>query len=293
MSNEETIALLQNTIEQLEAVIAKLNTEPSTSLASSDELEAIVKNTEELAVALELEPLPTTVTTSADTATPDLELDFDLELPTIPSETEPEIPEFLSNLWGTLVANWQIVGVTLATILVIISAVTFLSRAPEETTPVAVKIPETPVVEEELNQNQLDQEEIVPEQPAKLTPEQSLIAAIQEQVAQLTSQYEDNLVLTVQANFLSSNLRVNVSDDWYELKRSRQQKIADKMLDRSRKLDFKKLLIADAEGNTVARSPVVGREMLLFSAVSRPTTSDTSFDSEGEIERWGAGEITP
>ena len=264
MSNEETIALLQGTIDQLETVIAKLNTEPATSLPSLPAIEAIARNTEELAATLEVAPSPTTVTPDRETAASDFELDFDLELETAttPIEAEPEIPEFLTNLWENLVANWQLVGVTLGVIVVIASAVIFLPQALEKTAPVAVKTPETPAAEE------LDQRETAPAQPSKLTPEQSLIAAIQEQVAQLTSQYEDNLLLTVKANFLSNTLQVNVSDDWYALKRSRQQKIANKMLDRSRKLDFKKLLIADAEGVILARSPVVGKEMLLFPPVN-------------------------
>ena len=280
MSNEETIALLQSTIDQLEAVIAKLNTEPATSLASLPAIEAIVKDTEELAAALEVTPSPTTVAPDTETAAPDLELDLDLELEpaTTPIEAEPETPEFLTNLWENLVANWQIVGVTLGAILVIISAVTFLSQAPEKTAPVAVKTRETPAIEE------LEPKEPPAEQPSKLTPEQSLIAAIQEQVAQLTSQYEDNLLLTVKANFLSSTLQVSVSDDWYVLKRSRQQKIANKMLARSRKLDFKKLLIVDGEGVILARSPVLGKEMLLFPPVSW-LTSNLSVETDGEMGR--------
>jgi hypothetical protein len=100
--------------------------------------------------------------------------------------------------------------------------------------------------------------------PLDLTPEQSLIAAIQDQVTQITNQYADGLIQSIQANFRSSRLIVKVDESWYELARSRQDRIATEMLERARELDFSKLEITDSEGTLLARSPVVGSEMIIF-----------------------------
>jgi hypothetical protein len=97
-----------------------------------------------------------------------------------------------------------------------------------------------------------------------LTPEQRLIAAIQDQVAEVTEQYANGLIRSVQANFKSSQLTVKVGDGWYELPRSQQDKLASEMLRRSKDLDFSKLELTDTDGTLLARSPVVGSEMIIL-----------------------------
>ncbi|NJL38716.1 MAG: hypothetical protein HC899_19675 [Leptolyngbyaceae cyanobacterium SM1_4_3] len=53
--------------------------------------------------------------------------------------------------------------------------------------------------------------------PLELTPEQSLIAAIQDQVTEVTNRYANGLIQAIQANFRDSRLIVKVSMGWYEL----------------------------------------------------------------------------
>jgi hypothetical protein len=55
-----------------------------------------------------------------------------------------------------------------------------------------------------------------------------------------------------------------VDDAWYELRASRQNKLAAEMLDRAQELEFNRLVITDAEGTLLARSPVVGSEMIIL-----------------------------
>lgn len=97
-----------------------------------------------------------------------------------------------------------------------------------------------------------------------LTPEQSLIAAIQDQVAEITNQYANGLIQSIQANFRGSRLIVQVGEDWYELSRDRQNKLANEMLERAQELDFSKLEITSTQGNLLARSPVVGTQMVIL-----------------------------
>lgn len=97
-----------------------------------------------------------------------------------------------------------------------------------------------------------------------LTPEQSLIAAIQEQVAEVTNQYANSLIQSIQANFRESRLIVRVSEGWYELNPSRQDKLANEMLQRSEELAFNQLEITDSEEVLLARSPIVGSRMVIL-----------------------------
>ncbi|MBW4637009.1 MAG: hypothetical protein KME05_02040 [Gloeocapsa sp. UFS-A4-WI-NPMV-4B04] len=106
--------------------------------------------------------------------------------------------------------------------------------------------------------------ELSPAPPVQLTPEQNLIASIQNQVSGISDRYADGLIQSIQANFEGSSLTVKVGDDWYNLKQSQQDKLAEKMLERSRELDFTHLEITDPQGKILARSPVVGNEMVIL-----------------------------
>ncbi|MCU0545487.1 MAG: hypothetical protein MUE44_25510 [Oscillatoriaceae cyanobacterium Prado104] len=101
-------------------------------------------------------------------------------------------------------------------------------------------------------------------QPPPLTPEQSLIAAIQNQVADITNRLGGGLVRSVQANFYSSILTVSIAEDWYKLSEAEQDRLANQMWQEANSLDFSKLEIANLEGQLIARSPVVGSEMVVL-----------------------------
>ena len=103
-----------------------------------------------------------------------------------------------------------------------------------------------------------------PAPPVQLTPEQNLIASIQNQVAGISDRYADGLIQSIQANFPGSRLTVKVGDDWYNLKQSQQDKLATRMLERSKELDFSHLEITDTQGTLLARSPVVGTDMVIL-----------------------------
>jgi cell division septation protein DedD len=104
----------------------------------------------------------------------------------------------------------------------------------------------------------------------ELTPEQALIAAIENQVAETSDRIASGLIKSIQANFRTSNLTVKISDDWYSLKESQQDNLAAEILQRSQELDFTHLEIIDSQNKLIARNPVVGTEMVIF---KRQTTS--------------------
>ena len=124
-------------------------------------------------------------------------------------------------------------------------------------TPPQLQIPDIPIIKPKPVKNE-------PKPKLKLNPEQGLIAAIQEQVAQITNEYADGLIISLEANFISSRLIVKASNDWYQLDPELQEEAANEILGRARKLDFKKLEITDLEGKLVARSPVVGQKMIIL-----------------------------
>jgi len=97
-----------------------------------------------------------------------------------------------------------------------------------------------------------------------LTPEQNLVATIEEQVMEISDRFASGLIESIQVDFDSSNLTIKVSNDWYTLPPLQQDQLANRMLERSGDLDFTHLEITDAQGKLLARNPVVGNEMVIF-----------------------------
>ena len=106
--------------------------------------------------------------------------------------------------------------------------------------------------------------EPTPTPVVELTPEQTLIAAIENRVAEVSNGFADGLIESIQANFEGSSLTVKVGNDWYNFKSSEQDKLAAQMLERARELDFNRLEITDTQGKLLARSPVVGKDMIIL-----------------------------
>ena len=149
---------------------------------------------------------------------------------------------------------------------------------PEETTLKTedeIEIP--PVIEEETISQpeetapQEESEEISP--PRLLTPEETLIAAIQNQVGEISfTSKEDKsgnrtfagIIESIKANFLDSNLTIKINNEWFSLEKSQQDNLAAQILQRSQELDFTHLEITDLQGKLIARNPVVGTEMIIF-----------------------------
>ncbi|MBG1269737.1 hypothetical protein [Nostoc sp. WHI] len=131
-------------------------------------------------------------------------------------------------------------------------------QPPEEITPPPeVEIPPTP-----------EPEPIpTPTPTIELTPEQALIAAIENQVAEISDRIASGLIQSIQANFRTSNLTVKINDDWYTLKESQQNNLAAEILQRSQELDFTHLEILDSQDRLIARNPVVGTEMVIFKRI--------------------------
>jgi len=99
---------------------------------------------------------------------------------------------------------------------------------------------------------------------APLTAEQIEIAKIQAQVSEVANQYGESLLGSVQTNFKRGRLIVALNDDWYQLDPQKQKQLVTDLQNRTRSLNFKKLLVADAQSNLIARSPVTGNEVIIL-----------------------------
>lgn len=107
---------------------------------------------------------------------------------------------------------------------------------------------------------------IEPEQ-VQLTPEQTLVAALQTKVAEMIQDYPEDLLNSIEVDFGQHSSVVKVSDLWYKLSESRQTKLANQILERSRTLDLTKLELKDIGGTLVARNPVVGNQVIILERI--------------------------
>ena len=174
-----------------------------------------------------------------------------------------KVRSLLPAAWNQKLSDWALTSAIAGIVVVIMVATAAL--LPETPAQVAKAPPNTIDAPPELKAPKPAQpvEVIAPPEP-ELTPEQSLVASIQHQVAEITDRYGNGLIQSIEANFMASRLMVKVSDHWYELKESQQNKLADEILRRSRELDFSKLEITDLQGTLVARNPVVGSNMVIL-----------------------------
>ncbi|MFZ4555012.1 MAG: hypothetical protein ACOYN8_01350 [Pseudanabaena sp.] len=97
-----------------------------------------------------------------------------------------------------------------------------------------------------------------------LTAEQIAIAKIQTQVSEVASHYGEALLGSVQPNFKRGRLIVALNDSWYQLEPTQQTQLVTDLQTQSRSLNFKKLLVADAENHLIARSPVTGDQVIIL-----------------------------
>lgn len=107
-------------------------------------------------------------------------------------------------------------------------------------------------------------EEIILTPESGLTPEQNLIASIQNQVLEITQKYADGLISKINANFGSGDLTITINDSWYEITENQQDKLAQEVFKKAQKLDFYKIKIIDNQSNLIARNPIVGNEIIIL-----------------------------
>ena len=104
--------------------------------------------------------------------------------------------------------------------------------------------------------------ETIPPQ-LKLTPDQNFIAALNTKIANL-DHIQDELIVAINPDLETDLVSVTLTDEWYEMPENRQDKLLADLFKRSRQLQFRQLKISDSQQNLIARSPVVGKEMVVL-----------------------------
>ena len=139
---------------------------------------------------------------------------------------------------------------------------------PEEIEPVAEPI-------EDVVETVIPEELTAPDRPKKLkmvtiepklsfTPEQNLVATLNKKISELVETYPQEFIEDVRINLPGSSLLVRVGNDWYDLDESERNSLGNEILERSRAFSFEKLELQDNLGTLVARSPVIGENIILI-----------------------------
>jgi hypothetical protein len=106
--------------------------------------------------------------------------------------------------------------------------------------------------------------DLAPRGTPKIGPEQAFIEAIESQLSDISSQYPDDIIHALQVDSGRDRLIVKLNPVWYLIGDDRQDSVTDRMWLQARANHFTKLELQDAEGNSIARNPVVGKHMIIL-----------------------------
>jgi hypothetical protein len=99
---------------------------------------------------------------------------------------------------------------------------------------------------------------------APIDPEQAFIDAIQAQLNDITNQYPDGIIQTLQVDLPRDLVIVRLNPVWYTIDDLQQDRLSDRMWLQARANHFGKLELQDPTGQTISRSPVVGQHMVVL-----------------------------
>ena len=97
-----------------------------------------------------------------------------------------------------------------------------------------------------------------------LTPEENLIVSIQNKVNNLMINHHGTLVDKVEIDFTKNCLMLFVNAEWYNLSAKEQDGWAEEIFSYAQTLNFLKLTNKNIENTVLARSPVVGKQVVIF-----------------------------
>ena len=96
------------------------------------------------------------------------------------------------------------------------------------------------------------------------TPEQNLVAVLNNKVSELIDSYPQDLVQTVSVDLPASSLLVKVTDNWYDLDAAERDSLGNEILARARAFQFQNLELRDDSGTLVARNPIIGENIIIL-----------------------------
>jgi hypothetical protein len=150
-----------------------------------------------------------------------------------------------------------------ASVTLIVALVLLILLKPTPASRLAAKTPKLPTA---VTPTAKTSDRLAPPErgDAPLSPDKIAISNIQVQVTDVSKKYGEALIQSVQTNFKLGRLIVQLTDAWYQLDPGKQDLLMTELLGRSQKLNFKKLLVSDDSQHLIARSPLVGKEMVIL-----------------------------
>lgn len=286
LSQKQLIVLLETTAQELNRVVEKLKVASPDNLPTKSTVETLVKTTQVIAAYLEPSPMSKII---LPTSREEIIAEWD------------ELAEFEPPKSATVIDNWfpgftrlrtwlnsvlrvfrlilpssqnkhlsnKVIAIIIACILVLIlsTLVLLFSRfliplAESSSVTSEPKVVDTsPLLKSSETPQSI--KVLLPSEP-RLTPEQNLIGAIQNDIIDLTSQYPEELIGLIEVNFRESCLIITLKKQWYQLTPKRQDTLANNVFKHSQRLNFRKLKIIDSQGYLIASSPVVGNDIIIF-----------------------------
>ncbi|MEP0910064.1 hypothetical protein NDI45_03900 [Leptolyngbya sp. GB1-A1] len=168
----------------------------------------------------------------------------------------PFVQGLLPAPWNRRLSKPVLTGITIALLTLLLWLASTLSR------PAVSSVEEPPTSSQELR---APESRASRPEPA-LSPEK--LIRLQEKLAQVTESYGEAFILSVQPG-VRHHLTLTLGDRWYSLPAETQDQLARELWERSRQFDFTQLEILDLEDQRIARSPVVGQQMLILKRSGR------------------------
>lgn len=97
-----------------------------------------------------------------------------------------------------------------------------------------------------------------------LTLEESLIANIRQSIENVTKKYGKTLILNIKANFSDNEIRLILSNEWYNISESQQKELVQNIIAKSIDLDLNKVYFFDKENNLIARKAFIGNDAIIL-----------------------------
>ncbi len=101
---------------------------------------------------------------------------------------------------------------------------------------------------------------------AQTSPEETLITAVRSQFSTLASQYPAGLISNLELDNERQLAIVTLGNLWSNLSGEQQQQVAQSLWQQSRAYQMAKLEVRSGNGNLLARSPVVGQDMVILAS---------------------------
>ena len=301
LSKVETLKLLNDSIDKLEATIKGISENSAVDLPSSASINDLVVTAQELAATVTPEAIPS----DNFTTEPSIKA-ASVKIPPASSPAKTESPQVdvtqpQPKLNKTVLISLGAFAIALVVIALVWlwypqyqASRGFVAPPPAEIAtddmpiPESISTPESQPVDLDENSSatevnsaletpteiSIPQDLTAPGRAKNLkivtiepeltfTPEQNFVAALQTKIANLTEDERTDFIDLIEVNLTKNSVLVKVNDNWYELNESSQNKIGNAILERSRQLKFEQLRFQDATGTLVARNPVVGNNIII------------------------------